>query len=84
MIKVLYFSRLKEALGCGEEKLAADEAIKTAGDLLASLRKRVEPWPTVLNAEELILIAVNQEIATPDTAVADGDEIAFFPPVTGG
>lgn len=84
MIKILYFSRIKEALGCGEEKFELDSTMKTAKDLLLALRRRGEPWNSVFDAEQVLLVAINQEIADPGADIRDGDEVAFFPPVTGG
>ncbi len=83
MIKVLYFSRLKEALGCGEEQVALQDSLGNAGDLLALLQGRGEPWTSTLEQKPL-LIAVNQSMADLNTQIQSGDEVAFFPPVTGG
>ncbi|PHS73263.1 MAG: molybdopterin converting factor subunit 1 [Cycloclasticus sp.] len=75
-IKVLYFASLKELLGCGEESISA-EAVKTVEDvwLLVSQGK---------NISQQVLYSVNQEYAEGDALVKAGDEVAFFPPVTGG
>ncbi len=84
MIKVLYFARLREQLGtAGEEIQSADES-STVRDLTALLRRRGGAWSDVLGEEETIMAAVNQEMARPETSIKDGDEVAFFPPVTGG
>lgn len=89
MIQLRYFASLRERLGTGAEAITCpslanlDHALNVA-DLLHLLRQRGEPWSDALGGEESLLAAVNQEMARPDTLVQDGDEVAFFPPVTGG
>ena len=82
MITIRYFARLREALGTGEETVALPAGVGTVADLMAWLRERGAPWSEEL-AAPAVLIAVDQEAAKPETRVADGAEIAFFPPVTG-
>lgn len=84
MIKVLYFARLREQLGTASEEIPSDEGPKTVGDLATLLRRRGGAWADVLGEDETIMAAVNQAMARPETPVEDGDEVAFFPPVTGG
>lgn len=84
MIDILYFARLRESLGLAREQLDASQNIESVADLLAHLRIRGKPWSTALGEGESVLVAVNQEIARPDTGIKDGDEVALFPPVTGG
>jgi sulfur-carrier protein len=84
MIDILYFARLREILGETQERLSLPEGVSSIADLLEHLRTRGEPWTTTLGENESVLTAVNQEIARPDTPIQDGDEIAIFPPVTGG
>jgi molybdopterin synthase sulfur carrier subunit len=76
LIKILYFASLGETLGKSEEQLNTDQAL-TAETIWQTLNPQ-----TPLSAH--ILIAVNQEYAEPETLVNAGDELAFFPPVTGG
>ncbi|NBC12714.1 MAG: molybdopterin converting factor subunit 1 [Gammaproteobacteria bacterium] len=83
MIRVRYFASLREALGTAEETLPAAQAGSVA-EIRAQLRQRGGAWSTALDEGRRVLAAVNQEMAQPDTPVADGDELAFFPPVTGG
>jgi molybdopterin synthase sulfur carrier subunit len=80
MIELLYFARLREALGTGGEQLESTPA--TVSDLLDELKGRGEPWSQVLSGK--VLVAVNQEMALSDTPLNDGDEVGLFPPVTGG
>jgi len=84
MITVLYFARLREALGVASEQIALPPAVRNLGDLRALLAARGGAWAQELAADKAIRAAVNQDMATGDTPVADGDEVAFFPPVTGG
>lgn len=67
-------------MGRSQEVLALPEGIATIGALMAWLAKRDEAFANA----RLVRAAVNQDFATPETPVANGDEIAFFPPVTGG
>ena len=84
MITLLYFARLREALGSGREELALPSGINTLGALRTHLAERGEAWAKEMAEGRNLRAAVNQDIATADTPVKDGDEIAFFPPVTGG
>jgi molybdopterin synthase sulfur carrier subunit len=82
MIRLLYFARLREALGLAEESYAVDaDGVKLAS-LMQALAQRGAPWDTVMQGT--VRAAINQTIADPESLVRDGDEVAFFPPVTGG
>ena len=80
MIRVLYFARLRDQLGSAGEELA--EAPATLGGLVDRLAARGGDWEEVFGGR--VLMAVNQEMAQRGTPLADGDEVGFFPPVTGG
>lgn len=82
MIRVLFFASLRERLGRAEETLQAVPA--TLADLRAELAARGDVWAEVFADQERVLAAVNQEMAGPARALHDGDEVGFFPPVTGG
>ncbi|MES9858633.1 MAG: molybdopterin converting factor subunit 1 [Sedimenticola sp.] len=83
MIKVLYFARLKEQLDTASEEMDA-EGIATIGDLLQQLRGRSGVWLDLFGDGQTVMMALNQEMTDVSAAVSDGDEVAFFPPVTGG
>lgn len=83
-IKILYFAWLRERTGTGEENLDLPANVATVGDLTAHLRAKNPRFDAAFATPRLIRAAVNQVFATPDTQVAPGDEVAFFPPVTGG
>jgi molybdopterin synthase sulfur carrier subunit len=84
MIRVLYFARLREQLGTDREELVSGGEALTVADIATRLRARGSPWQDVLDARQGVKAAVNREMARPETLVQDGDEVAFFPPVTGG
>ncbi|MCL2524535.1 MAG: molybdopterin converting factor subunit 1 [Betaproteobacteria bacterium] len=80
-VKVLYFAGLREALGCADERLELPAGVATVGQLRDWL---VSQGRGKLASAKNLRCAVNQDMAGFEAAVADGDEIAFFPPVTGG
>ena len=82
-VRVLYFAALREAVGLASEELALPEGIATVGALRRHLAARGEHWQTLAQMKNL-RAAVNQGMAGADAGIRDGDEIAFFPPVTGG
>ena len=81
-LRILYFAWLRERVGHGEESCAIPACVATVADLRAHLIAR-DPAYAVL-AQPSVRVAVNQTMAGPETALAPGDEVAFFPPVTGG
>ena len=83
-IKVLYLASLREQLGKPGEDLEVPPATSTVAGLRALLMARGGAWHTALAQSRALRVAVNQEMAQPTTPVKPGDEIAFFPPVTGG
>jgi molybdopterin synthase sulfur carrier subunit len=83
MIRVLYFASLREQVGTGTEELPVGDS-HSVSDVRDRLRARGGAWAEALAPERQILTAVNQAMAKPDARIEDGDEIAFFPPVTGG
>ena len=82
MIRVLYFASLRERLGRDEESLDACPA--SVGELRGLLAGRGDAWQAAFAGELRVLAAVNHEMASDATALVDGDEVGFFPPVTGG
>lgn len=83
-MKILYFAWLRERVGRGEEDLTLPDGISTVGALVTWLRDRSPGHAAAFAHGRLVRCAVNQTFATPDAAVSDTDEVAFFPPVTGG
>ncbi len=84
MAEILYFARLAEELGIKSEALDLAVDCKTVADLVTLLTARGEPFASVLNGDTPVLVAVNQEISELAAKISNTDEIAFFPPVTGG
>ena len=83
MVKTLYFAGLREALGVAGEEIALPPTVGDVAALRAHLAARGEPWAALATTRNL-RAAVNQRMAAESAAVRDGDEVAFFPPVTGG
>jgi molybdopterin synthase sulfur carrier subunit len=81
---VLLFARLREAIGTAQEHLTLPDEVRDVAGLLACLRARGGAWEAELAPAKPIRVAVNQEMADSATPVRPGDEIAIFPPVTGG
>lgn len=79
-LKILYFAGLREAIGSGSESVEVPAGVATVGALRDALGRM---HPELLSARNL-RAAVNQKMAGMDAPIADGDEVAFFPPVTGG
>lgn len=83
MIHVLFFAQIREQLQLSHLLVPANETIQTADQLRLHLSQKGGKWAKALQSERL-LVAVNQTISQWDSVVQDGDEVAFFPPVTGG
>ncbi|SFC89390.1 molybdopterin synthase sulfur carrier subunit [Microbulbifer thermotolerans] len=81
MIKILFFASLREQLGTAEYKL--ENYSGSVSELRTYLGEQFPDWQAPLQAADL-QAAVNREMALASTRIADGDEVAFFPPVTGG
>jgi molybdopterin synthase sulfur carrier subunit len=83
-VTVLYFAWLRERAGTGEEQVELPEGIATVGALIEHLRARSPGHAAAFAQTRTVRCAVNQDFADPATPVRPGDEVAFFPPVTGG
>ena len=81
-ITVRYFASIREAVGQGQETLQTSAA--TLGALRDELIARGAPWADCLARERAVRMALNQIMGQEATALTDGAEAAFFPPVTGG
>lgn len=84
MITLLYFARLRETFGLSSEQAELPAHVKDVHSLTEWLRQRGGVWQEELAPARPVRVAINQDMANSETAVHDGDEIAFFPPVTGG
>jgi sulfur-carrier protein len=80
MVTILYFARIREAVGVGEERIDLPTGVASVADLAAWLAVR----HPIFAERDRLRVAVDQVMASFDTPIADHQEIAFFPPVTGG
>ncbi|MCP1518819.1 molybdopterin synthase sulfur carrier subunit [Pseudomonas migulae] len=83
MILISYFARYREQLNLDGEKLLLDASLNTVEDIRQRLVARGGVWADIFS-ESNLMCAVNQDLCRLDQTVEDFDEIAFFPPVTGG
>lgn len=83
-LQLRFFASLREALGVSQENIAIPETIKTIADLRVYLTERGYPWAEVLAQGKVLRCALNQHMVEASTALQEGAEVAFFPPVTGG
>ncbi len=83
-VSVLYFAALREKLGCTAEELELAPEQASVGALLALLRARGGAWAEALAEGRPVRSALNQDMVGRDARLSAGDEVAFFPPVTGG
>lgn len=82
MIKVVFFAALREQLNCSELSLES-EKFNTVADVKSHLACKDEQWQQVF-ANNSLLSAVNHDMVSDEQVIKSGDEVAFFPPVTGG
>lgn len=81
-VTVRFFARLRELLDTDELTVPVPEG-GTVADLITALAARGAPWDE-LTGDQPVMIAVNQTMARPSSPLTAGDEVALFPPVTGG
>jgi molybdopterin synthase sulfur carrier subunit len=83
-VRILYFARLREDMGIAAEVFEPQAPVADLKGLREQLIARGAPWSTALGPGKAVRASVNQDIARDHTPVKAGDEVAFFPPVTGG
>ncbi len=83
-MKVLYFAWLRTRIGHAEEDVDLPPSVTTVAELVDHLRGLSDAHAAALADMKAVRCAVNQDFAQPDAAISAGDEVAFFPPVTGG
>ena len=81
---IKYFSWIKEHIGKSEEQIELPHHINNINELINYLNKIDEKYNLIFEKKEVIKIAVNKTYSSFDAKISDNDEIAFFPPVTGG
>lgn len=84
MLTIHYFASIREALDKSQEHLELPQSVSSVGELVSYLAASDERLQTVLNGERRVLVAVNQTVVGFEHALSANDEIAFFPPMTGG
>jgi molybdopterin synthase sulfur carrier subunit len=84
MVELIYLARLRDRFGLPGESVVLPGDVADVGALLAWLRSRGGAWSSELAPGRAVRVAVNQDVAQDDTPVRTGDEVALFPPVTGG
>lgn len=83
-IKLRFFAGVRETLGIAYETVALPDQVDTVGAARLFLIARGGVWEAALNEQRALRIAYNHEMVGSHTPIADGGELAFFPPVTGG
>jgi molybdopterin synthase sulfur carrier subunit len=83
-LTLVYLARLRDAFGTATESVRLPAGIATAAELRRWLAARGGAWATELAPGRAVRMAVNHDMAQPETPVRPGDEVALFPPVTGG
>jgi len=83
-VSLVYLARLREAFGASHERVEPPEDVRTVAALRTWLAARGGVWGIELAPDRAVRFAVNHDLAQPDTPISFGDEIALFPPVTGG
>mgnify|MGYP001376376259 FL=1 len=83
-MKILYFSWIKDKIGKTHEDIQIKDNIKTIDDLIAYLKKSNEGYEEVFKDTSSIKVSINMETANFKDQINNNDEVAFFPPMTGG
>ncbi|MTI10220.1 molybdopterin converting factor subunit 1 [Curvivirga aplysinae] len=83
-MKILYFAWLRQKIGTGEERKDIPANVTTVSQLVDWLRSEGDHYADAFKDTSAIKVAINQEFADFNATVQSGDEVAFFPPVTGG
>jgi len=83
-VKLLYFAWLRTRIGCAEEEVEVPAHVRTVAALLGWLQSRGGRYAEALRDLSIVRVAVNQDYVTREHPVREGDEVAIFPPVTGG
>ena len=83
-MKIVYFAWVKQKIGKPEEQVSPPPHVLTVADLVAWLKSQSPGHAEALADDQVLRAAVNQKVVGPDHPVRQGDEVAFFPPFTGG
>lgn len=83
-MKIMYFAWMREHIGAAEETCTLPDDVTSVAALVAHLRARSPGHAKALSNMDVVRVAINQTYAELDDPIGDQDEVAFFPPVTGG
>ncbi len=83
-MKILYFAWMREHTGCAAEQITLPENVKTVSELASYLGSLSAGHQTALRNLKTVRVAINRKYASLESPVRADDEVAFFPPVTGG
>ena len=83
-IELRFFASVREQLGVSQETAVVPDTVRTLGDVRSWLAQRGPVWSETLAQGRALRMALDHQILPADTALHDGCEVAFFPPVTGG
>jgi molybdopterin synthase sulfur carrier subunit len=83
-MKILYFAWLKEHTGTSTETMTLPDGVTTVAELIPHITAKSAGHKTALANMDTVRIAVNRVYGDPSSLITEGDEVAFFPPVTGG
>jgi sulfur-carrier protein len=83
-ITILYFARIKEVVNYSSEDVVLPEGVETIVALKSWLSDRGDTWQKLFNGSGVVRAAINHELVDDMATFDEGDEVAFFPPVTGG
>lgn len=83
-IKLLYFARIKEAVNYSTEEIDLPSHVTTVTALKNHLSQRGDVWASLFNGKQTVRAAINHQLVDDMATIQAGDEVAFFPPVTGG
>ncbi|NRA82729.1 MAG: molybdopterin synthase sulfur carrier subunit [Gammaproteobacteria bacterium] len=83
MLTIVFFAQTRELVACDNIELEFNSSLSALETIRSQLASKGDKWDLALQQDKL-LVAVNQEMSPWDTVIKDGDEVAFFPPVTGG
>jgi len=83
-IELRFFASVREALGLAQERIELPETVRTVGQVREHLVARGGVWAEALGQQRALRMAFNHVMCAPETAIQEGGEVAFFPPVTGG
>lgn len=84
MIEIHYFASVREAMQRSKEQLTLPEGVSTVSDLIALLMQEDASFKSLNQGGNPLLVAVNQTVVEPSYKLSENDEVAFFPPMTGG